>query len=414
MKTFRNLFYRFALLIAAVSGFASHVIAAEEASEPAQALPSKALILGVPYVSWSEAAQLRYEQKEIVNPSIVAAHKMIRKYWGQDRSGFLRFGPEEHLPDHWKDAAPDTATGLGDLKSWLARGVPVYVTLPLTPHAHPEATGGFALILSGASGAQERRGPSSKGLGRWESLQRLLQLGEKQSPPKKHLHFWQSSTAAARVVIGYDDGRKVMIVHEPSFGPAGEIGYEEFERMWQYNEYKYMARPPQGYAEYLAKRRATEAYPARTPDMRAAGHYAFGYGYSEIGKGTEAERELEQGLALPGIGNGYRHVLAYELAHHRRAAGRTEDAIALLRQAIEALPEAPGPYSLLVEIYKSSPQLPEAPQAAAEVGQSWKSRFNTRAGMSVALRTIPRDFHVVAVAPYRGWACEPDFRGSLC
>jgi tetratricopeptide (TPR) repeat protein len=402
----------FFFMIAA--GLAERVAAAETPGDLAQALPSKALISGVPYVSWSEAAQLRYEQKNIVNPSIVAAHKMIRKYWGQDRSSFLRFGPEEYLSDHWKDTAPDTATGLADLKSWLARGVPVYVTLPLTPHAHPDWSGGLAVATAAAPAERERRGPSSKGLGRWGSLQALLQQGGKHSPQRKHLHFWHTGTAAARVVIGYDDERKVMILHEPSFGPASEIGYDDFERMWQYNELKYMARPPQDYVELVARRRAADTYPARTPDMHAALHYALGYGYSEIGKGAEAEREFEKGLALPGIGNGYRHVLSYELAHHRRAAGRTDDAIALLRQAIDALPEAPGPYTLLSEIYRSNPSLPGAPQAAAEVEQAWKSRFNTSEGMRIAMRTFPRDFHIVAVAPYRGWACEPDFRGSRC
>lgn len=381
---------------------------AQQSSGSTSSLPSKALILGVPYVSWSEAAQLRYEHKDIVNPSIVAVGKMARKYWGQDRPRFLQFGTEEYLPENWKGSGtPEKAHGLTDLKTWIARGVPVGVQLPLTPHAHPISGAALVAIILKKFKLPDR-GPSSEGFGRWAPWETLLQIG------LGHNELREVFTAADRLIIGYDDDRKVVIMHDPSFGPAWEMGYDEFESNWRLNEYVHFARPPEGYADFVAKRPASPPYPPRTPDMQAAVHFAFGYGFAEIGWAAEAEREFEKGLALPGVGNGYRHVLALELALHRKASGRLEEAIALLRQAIEALPEAPGPYKLLSQIYRENPSLPGAQQAAVEVEQLWKSRFNTRAGMSVVLRTLPRDFYLPGLTKLRGWACEPDFRNSVC
>ena len=45
-----------AFLAMAITGFAPDAAAAEDARVAAQSLPPKVLILGVPYVSWREAA----------------------------------------------------------------------------------------------------------------------------------------------------------------------------------------------------------------------------------------------------------------------------------------------------------------------------------------------------------------------
>lgn len=403
------------LMFAAIQAFGGSAFA-DEPKAPVADVPSKVLIPGVPYVSWSEAAQWRYEHKDILNPSAVATFKMIRRYWGQDGFRLFQFGLEEYMPEHWKGAeASQSGTGLADLKSWLARGVPVAVNLPFTPHAHPIPV--TALIGVSMKGVKlPDRGPSSRGLGRWASWEDQLQLlsGVGAADELRYGYIREVIHMASRVVIGYDDERKVMMLHDPSFGPAWEMGYSDFESNWRLNGFNYNARPPQGYADFVAKRPASGAYPARTPDMQAAVHFAFGYGFSEVGRAADAERELEKGLAVAGVGNGYRHVLAFELAFHRRAANRIEEAIALLRQAIEALPEAPGPYKLLSEIYNANPSLPGAQQAAVEIEQAWKSRFNTRAGLSVVLKTLPRDFQFPVWQQFRGWACEPDFRNSRC
>ena len=404
-------------VLVAMAAFAvvSRAADTEGGKDAMRALPSKALVAGVPFVSFSEAAQWRYEQKDIVNPSIVAANRMIRRYWGQDRTELFNFGPEEYRPEHWKNVEREQGKGLDDLKVWLVRGVPVYVNLPRTPHAHPDATGGIGLILfSKEAAATAQTIPSSGVLSRWATLPVLLQMGEKSRPERKHLHFWQSSTAAARVVIGYDDERKVMIVHDPSFGPAWEMGYEDFLYMWQFNEFVFMARPPEGYVEFVAKRPPAHPYPRRTPDMRAAFHYVSAYGLAQSGKTAEAAQELEQGLTIADMGRGYRFLLSLELGILRKAAGRPEEAIASLRSAIEAMPEAPAPWDLLAKIYRENPSLPDAQQQGMAAGQKVTALANDRFGMSALYRTLPRDFHIPAVAAFRGWACERDFRGTRC
>ena len=389
---------------------------AQDASTSASSLPPKALILGVPYVSWNEAALLRYEDKSILNPSHVATGKMIRRYWGQDTFKLFQFGPEDYLPNEWKGVStPESGQGLDDLKQWIARGVPVHVTLPLTPHAHPVPF--VTQFLMDSKGTKlPDRGPSSQAFGRWATGERLLELGPaapsalggRYAPLRSALHV------ASRAIIGYDDERKVMILHDPSFGPAFEMGYDEFESSWRLVGLLYDALPPAGYAEFVAKRPAGKPYSPRTPDMQAAVHFAYGYGFSEIGRASEAEREFETGLNVPGIGNGYRHLLAYELAIHRKAGGRVEEAIALLRQAIDALPEAPPPYLLLTEIYKGNPSLHGAQQSAIEVEQAGKSRCCTPEGMRAAMRKLPADFFMPVVGRFRSWACGADPQRSRC
>ena len=148
-----------------VLGLASSIAIAQEARTPPSGSPSKALILGVPYMSWNEAAQPRYEHKRILNPSYVATMKMIRKYWGQDGFRLFQFGDEDYHPEGWKDAkAPESGKSLDDLKIWIARGVPVAAALPITPHAHPIP---FPALLSvNFKGVKlPDRGPSSQGPG---------------------------------------------------------------------------------------------------------------------------------------------------------------------------------------------------------------------------------------------------------
>lgn len=121
-------------------------------------------------------------------------------------------------------------------------------------------------------------------------------MGEKYPPQRKHAQFRESVTAAARVVIGYDDERRVMIVHDPSFGPAWEIGYEDFENMWRYNEFIFLAcllfvssQPGQAHATRIKD--ALEKYELSTLKFvhfgknKPCGDYALvvdaeGYGYT--------------------------------------------------------------------------------------------------------------------------------------
>ena len=61
------------------------------------------------------------------------------------------------------------------------------------------------------------------------------------------LHPWESLYNADRVLIGYDDARRVVTLHDGSFGPAWEIGYDDFDTMWAARGRDFMvARPADG------------------------------------------------------------------------------------------------------------------------------------------------------------------------
>jgi hypothetical protein len=92
-----------------------------------RALPSHVLILGVPFISWSEAANLPYWEKQAVNPSLPASEGMILKYWGQDLAALRDSAPT--VPG-WVHQGGDGGS-LDSLKSFVARGIPVVVCLAL-------------------------------------------------------------------------------------------------------------------------------------------------------------------------------------------------------------------------------------------------------------------------------------------
>src|SRR5207237_9713121 len=50
-----------------------------------QGIPSHAVILGVPFISWREAAHLDYPNKNILNPAVPAVLGMVFEYWGRGR-----------------------------------------------------------------------------------------------------------------------------------------------------------------------------------------------------------------------------------------------------------------------------------------------------------------------------------------
>jgi len=82
-------------------------------------------------------------------------------------------------------------------------------------------------------------------LGRWSHLDTLRTWGDRlgtkgvagERPPEHP------------VVIGYDDDRKVVILHDPSFGPAWEVGYDDFEMMWALFDHFYVVMYPPDFAK---------------------------------------------------------------------------------------------------------------------------------------------------------------------
>lgn len=101
-----------------------------------QGLPPQALILGVPFISWSEARKLDYEEKDILNPSSPAAIGMVLEYWGKDLK-LLKNLEEALKPGGWAVVESGNAQSIEDLKPFISQGYPVVVNPAITPVAHP-------------------------------------------------------------------------------------------------------------------------------------------------------------------------------------------------------------------------------------------------------------------------------------
>jgi hypothetical protein len=80
--------------LAVVLAFAQ-VSAAQTMEDPPPG-SSRRVIEGVPFIAWSEAAELEYHNKAILNPSFAALFGMILQYWGQDLARLKT--PGEALP----------------------------------------------------------------------------------------------------------------------------------------------------------------------------------------------------------------------------------------------------------------------------------------------------------------------------
>jgi tetratricopeptide (TPR) repeat protein len=311
--------------------------------------PSRRVIEGVPFIAWSEEAQLEYHNRAILNPSFAASLGMILEYWGQDLTRLKT--PAEALPsgeDAWGTSESAEAGGVADLKAFIDRGIPVLVSPMLTPDAH--IVNPVIPMMADLKGERlPRAGPYSGSLGVLLPRPSFLEARQKFGPM-----VWESLFVAARVVIGYDDERRTIVLHDPSFGPAWEIDVDEFDRMWEPRDRHYIVVHRADHEQYLAQRPPAAPYPAPSPDQRAAHLYVFGAAQAVAGRPAESEDLLRQALAIPGISKGYRHLALFELAVAHAAAGRIPEAIAQAEEAIALVPEHHGPHRLLPHLHPAS------------------------------------------------------------
>jgi hypothetical protein len=362
----------------------------------ARAVPSHVLILGVPFISWSEAANLHYWEKDAVNPSLPASEGMILKYWGRDLA-VLRDSAAT-VPG-WVHQGGDGGS-LDSLKSFVARGIPVVVCLALTPIADnvPPMAAMLAVTDSGMGETLERANRSSGILGPMIALDTLRRWGEKLIPEGG---MQESVLMACRVVIGYDDARTVVTLHDPSFGAAWEVSYQDFEAMWSAWKRFYAIMYPPSFAALLAKRPAAPPYPARTPSQRAAEAFVYGYALASVGRRKEAEVRLADGLAIPGLPIGYRHLMLLEVARLAEARQDTAAAVANYRAAGALLPQDHRPWLFLGRLMQH-----DGPTGSRAVADSLLSRAAALCADSVAQETTWRALpHDVMLSQRSG--CEP-------
>ncbi len=357
------------------------------------ARPAQALIRGVPFVGWREAAAHDYPRRDLLNPSAEAAREMVLGYWGADVK------PEafaELIAREGRDGA-----SLEDLEASLARGVPTLVYAALTRVAHPvDPAAALAIGKVLARRFDPRNpGPGSGALGPMIPLVALRALPDTvPNPVRESIHL------AVRVAIGYDDARGVIVLHDPSFGPALELSRADFETMWAAAGRR-LVPLRLGDPAAAAARHANESYRARSADERGAECFVNGVALAADGRGADAEAEYRRGLALLGLSPGYRHLLAFDLALALEGQARVADAIAAAREAAALVPDDAGPWRLLTRLYAATPS-PEHRKLWSEAANKLRKLERDRHAIEALAAALPADFFIPSLGPARGWGAK--------
>lgn len=354
-----------------------------------EGIPSKGLILGVPFISWNEASQMEYEQKNIVNPALHATSGMILDYWGvRGRNA------------NWES---QNGKSIEELKPFIAQGIPVFIApMPLTPFAHP-----IYFVFEQIAVSKKELEEPAQGLCSWMSGRKMASLNWFQlyrksvggdSQPLKEVVYY-----AARIMVGYDDDRKVVIMHDPTFGPAWEVDYTTFDQMWQHVDRSYSFARPAHWEEILEKKDKGKPYRDRNANERAAMHLLYGCGLSAAGRLAEAEEQLTKGSSIQGISKGYKHILLFELARHQAARDAIEEAIDTVKTAIDALPKNFYPWEYLADLYRMRGTGKKEAKAAKRADKKAKKLKKKNSATKAVIRTLPSDFWIQNLSNLRGW-----------
>ena len=348
--------------------------------------PARVLIGGVPFISITEGNALE-ASGTFWTPSSRAAHMMVLRYYRPEAKTWDDYHKATDEQSGTLREESGDAKGLEELRALLSAGNPVIVVTASTPYAH-ELYYTFELLLG--AGARlgvnlrdlDAKDYSSRILGRMVGLDVQRKIGE--NIPMNPLH--ELATRCERVAVGLDPTRRVVIVHDPAFGPAWEVPYDDFERMWSAAGRMYCVLAPKDGAPPSVA--ATPAYPPRTPDQQAAECYLYGYSLAATGKAAEAEERYRAGLSLEGLSPGYRFLFLQERGYLAYRQKRSEEAVSLLREATEQIPQAPGPWFLMARICR---------ETGAAGGKSAADEFQRKAeklagdeeGMRVGLKAFP-------------------------
>jgi tetratricopeptide (TPR) repeat protein len=382
------------------------------ACSPAAEPSAPVLIGGVPFVSAAEGSTIEHPSLMFQHPRSRAAHMMALRYYRPEAKtwdDYLKATDEKKGPlrEKWGEAK-----GLDELRVLVSAGNPVIVVTASTPYAH-ELYPVFEMLLR--AGAEfgvklkdlDSQDYSSRILGRMVGLDVQRKIGEAKQenvqvygkPPQgaplmNPLH--EIATRCARVVVGLDPARRVVIVHDPEFGPASEVPFDDFEVMWSAADHMYCVLAPKGGARPSVT--ATSAYPPRTPDQRAAECYLYGYSLAATGKAAEADERYRAGLSLDGLSAGYRFLFLQErgfLAYRRR---QWEEAVSLLRQATEQVPQAPGPWFWMAQICRETGAA-GGKSAADEFQRTAEKLAGDEAGLRAGMQAFPDNLNLATYAP---------------
>jgi tetratricopeptide (TPR) repeat protein len=362
---------------------ASPAMATAETTEP---LPAQHYIEGVPFVSWGEAANFEYPNRDVLNPSYSAASQMVWRYWGVQLDPATGW-PAGELPEGSYRSVEEAS--LDDLKHYLALDRPVEIFPAVTAHAHYLyiTVKMLSMFSKDADYTLEQVGPTSGMLDEMVSIDAFMNAVSKGCP--KNL-ISDSVYLAGRVVVGYDDTRSVMILHDPVFGPDWEVSYADFLQMWRFvfNKMTVSQLDEVGFE----RQPAADAHPARTADHDAAFALFNGYSLAAVNQLQAAEEELRRGLAIDGISLRYQHLLRVELGSLLMHTGRFDEAIRVLRQAIEIYPDYFRAWGELGNAYRDKRDRKSRRNAEAAYEMMKKLCTNEKEG-KVALE-LGKDFFV--------------------
>jgi ankyrin repeat protein len=358
----------------------------------------KALVPGVPFVSFAEAARIRLPHMALMysNPSQTACLAMNLKYWGYSQELLERTETPEVA--NWVVSRGE-ARSFDEVKDLLVKGVPVQVVVALTPYGDrfPD-TEPIAETVKKVGAAE---GPRSSVLGRIMRFEDLPKIDKEWGINAEQDPMHVALFGSCRLVIGYDDERKVVVLHDPTFGPAFEMSYDDFMPTWEVLGKRYAGSSPPDYAKRLAKRGAAKPYRPRSPQEQAAEHYVYGYALNATGRPKEGEEQFRKGLAIPGIGPGYQHLFQLELAIALTVQGDGRGALEAAEAAATLVPEDPMPWWLLADLYAHS-SYPDAAVKAEEARGKGDKLANDENAVAKLSSVLPRDFWVMTLGHWAG------------
>lgn len=289
---------------------------------------NQAVILDVPFISWEDE---RLPVGEM-NPSDPASYAMIFGYWRNDVSEFFSDDNPEDLND-WIGEAKQ-GKGINDLKPYIDNRIPIIVRpTALTPFAHPINPMKFEL------GLEPYPDPCDEISGSLLGLFVPLDYAGLSGKPGTIANINEDFLWSSKVVVGYNDSKDTVYLHDPTFGPYWPISYNNFEKMWEAGGRGFSIFHPRDFEDLLAKKSSIGINASRSTSHQATLYYIFGYVLSSIGRNEEAEIQLRKGLEINDVKEGYSYLLNLELGMVRYKKGDLTEAMTLAKKASKILPE---------------------------------------------------------------------------
>ena len=312
-------------------------------------LTGQAVVLDVPFIGWGDE---RLPVGEM-NRSHSASVSMVLEYWGLESLELDEAESKEvdSVLNNWI-GKNGRATSVDDLRPFIADGLPVMVApTALTPFAHPTNP---LFYMLGVTTLPDTRVISANLSGVFVPLD-TPELAVDPKSPEKFARIQEDFWWSARVVVGYDDSRSVIVLHDPTFGPYWAVSFDDFDEMWRVGGRNYSVMHPPDFRDRADKRPFDAERTSRSVGNQTTVRYVFGYALSSIGRNREAEIQLKQGLRIAGREKGYRFLLLLELAIVQAKRGYIDEAMASAKEASQLFPRHHASWYLLANLRRPRP-----------------------------------------------------------